>query len=189
MARKLNDARLASKSRRDRRRDGDEAVDRRTLSDQERLDEFRMSLYQSILPNLPKIKGFHVCWLTTNNPGDSIPARIRLGYQLIRAEELGPQFENMSLKTGEYQGIIAVNEMVAAKLPLKYFQMYMKEAHHDAPLAEEQKLEENLNEMLDKARRTAKRGKKSVKVEIEEGMEEIVQDREVPKFRKLFNER
>lgn len=187
MARKLRDARLGSRSRRDRSSDGDEAVDRRTLKDQERLDMFRMSLYSSILPNLPKIPGFHVCWLTTTNPADSIVSRIRLGYTLLKARDV-PGFENMSAKTGEYQGCVAVNEMVAAKLPLRYFQMYMKEAHHDAPLEEEQKLEDALEAVQDQMRRTAKRGRK-LRFEVEEGTEEIVSDRPVPKFRKLHGER
>ena len=45
-------------------------------------------------------------------------------------------------KTGEYAGCIAVNEMIAAKLPESLYQRYMKEAHHDAPLREEDKLAE-----------------------------------------------
>jgi hypothetical protein len=35
-----------------------------------------------------------------------------------------------------------VNEMLAFKLPMSLYQRYMKEAHHDAPLREENKLAE-----------------------------------------------
>jgi hypothetical protein len=190
MARKLRDARLESSGRRDRALDSVRAADRRTLGDRERLDEFRKSLYQSILPDLPKIKGYHVIWLTTTNPSDSIPARMRLGYEPIKPSEV-PGFEALSLKTGEYAGLIGVNEMVAFKLPLRLYQMYMTEAHHTQPMLEEQKLTDAVDAVQEQARMTAstRRGRKSMKVEMEEGLEDIVSDHPAPKFRKLTGER
>lgn len=190
MARKvIRDARLGSKARRDRGLDKLKAADSRLLDDQERLNEYRMSLYQSVLPNLPKIKGYHVIWLTTNNPSDSIPARMRLGYEPIKPSEI-PGFEGWTLKSGEYAGLIGINEMVAFKLPLHLYEMYMREAHHDAPMLEEQKLEDALEAVREQALQTAKRGRKAVKIyEVEEGTENIVEDRPAPKFRKLYGER
>jgi len=188
MARKMSDSRLVSKARRDRGLDNARAENSRELGDQERLAEYRMSLYNSVLPNLPKIKGYHVIWLTTKNPADSIAARMRLGYEPIEPHEV-PGYESMSIKTGEYVGMIGVNEMVAFKLPLHLFQMYMKEAHHDMPLAEEQKLTDAHEAVREQMLTTARRGKKGVKVEYEEGMEDIVEDRPAPKFRKLHGER
>jgi|307.fasta_scaffold133057_2 hypothetical protein len=189
MARKLNDARLGSKARRDRRLDATRAEDSRELDDQERLAQFRMSLYQSILPNLPKIKGYHVIWLTTNNQADSIPARMRMGYEPIKASEV-PGFESLSIKTGEYQGLIGVNEMLAFKLPLHLFEMYMTEAHHTRPMEEEQKLSDVIDAVQEQMRSSARgRAGRRVKVEVEEGMEDIVQDLPAPKFRKLYGER
>jgi hypothetical protein len=164
------------------------AADTRTLDDQERLDEFRKSLYESILPNLPKIKGYHVIWLTTSNPADSIAARMRLGYEPIKPSEV-PGFETLSIKTGEYAGMIGVNEMVAFKLPLRLFQLYMTEAHHHQPLLEEQKLNDAVDAVEEQARMSARRGKKAIRVEYEEGTEDIVSDRPAPKFRKLTGER
>jgi hypothetical protein len=188
MARKLSDSRLGSKVRRDRGLDSQKSADSRVLDDQERLSEFRMSLYQSVLPDLPKIKGYHVIWLTTNNPGDSIPSRLRLGYEPVKPREV-PGFESLSLKTGEYAGMIGVNEMVAFKLPLHLYQMYMKEAHHDAPLAEEEKLDAAIEAMQDEMARRAGRGRKYIKVERSGGTEDLVQARPAPKFRKMHGER
>lgn len=190
MARKLRESRLESSGRRDRALDSVRASDKRLLGDQERLDEFRKSLYQSILPDLPKIKGYHVIWLTTNNPADSIPARMRLGYEPIKPSEV-PGFESLSLKTGEYAGMIGVNEMVAFKLPLRLFQLYMEEAHHTQPMLEEQKLEDAAEAIAEQARASAssRRGRKSIKVEYEDGTEDIVQDLPAPKFRKLYKEK
>ena len=52
-------------------------TENRVVSDQDRLDMFRMSLHQSALPDLPEIPGYHVCWLTTANPRDSSLPRLR----------------------------------------------------------------------------------------------------------------
>lgn len=189
MARKFNDARLGSKVRRDRRSDTTRAEDARELDDQERLAQFRMSLYQSILPNLPKIKGYHVIWLTTNNQADSIPGRMRMGYEPIKPSEV-PGFESLSIKSGEYQGLIGVNEMLAFKIPLHLFQMYMTESHHTRPLEEEQKLSDAVAAVEEQMRQAARgRAGRRVKVQVEEGFEDIVQDFPAPKFRKLYGER
>lgn len=191
MARKISrdsDRRLGSTSRRDRRQDSRLAEDGRVLSDDERLDEFRRANVNNVLPNLPKIKGHHVIWLTTKHPSDTIAARMRMGYELIRPAEI-PEFKSMSMKTGEYGNVIQCNEMIAAKIPLHLYEMYMREAHHDAPQAEEQKLLDAEEAMREQMSSQAKRGKKSVKIEREEGMDELAQDRPAPRFARLTRER
>ena len=126
-------------------------VENRTVSDDERVEMFRQQFHQSALPDLPKISGWHSCWLTTSNPRDSIPARMRLGYQPIKPEDI-PGWEVTSIKTGEWAGFIGVNEMIAFKLPLELYQRYMQEAHHDAPLREEEKLVSSAEFMAQQAR-------------------------------------
>jgi len=111
----------------------------REMSDDERVDMLRMSFFQSALPDLPQIEGYHVCWLTTNNSRDPIIGRERLGYQLIRASEL-PEFEFPSQKGGQYDGCIMVNEMIAAKIPLRLYQRFMANNHHQEPLREEERI-------------------------------------------------
>src|SRR5688572_15739409 len=150
------------------RDDSDRAFDEREhsereLSDHERLELFRLSLFQNQLPTLPDIPGYHSCWLTTANPRDSIQGRLRLGYQLISAAEL-PGWEHSVLTSGQYEGLVGVNEMVAAKLPLHLYEMYMTEAHHNQPLAEEGKLRATLDAIRDQARG------KGASVTLEEGM-------------------
>jgi hypothetical protein len=132
------------------------ATENRAISDDERLEMFRMQLYNDHLPNIPDIPGYHVCWLTTTNKSDTIQQRIRLGYELIRAEDV-PGMELVTQKTGDYAGCIGVNEMIAAKLPLSLYYRYMQEAHHDAPLREEEKLEETAQLMRDQAERSGGR--------------------------------
>jgi hypothetical protein len=111
----------------------------RHLSDSRRLDMFRRMFFQSSLPDLPKIPGFHVCWLTTTNPRDPLHRRIGLGYTPIKATDV-PGYSTLKVLTGEYSGCIGVNEMLAFKLPLHLYQMYMKDVHHTQPLEEERKL-------------------------------------------------
>jgi hypothetical protein len=65
--------------------------------------------------------------------------------------------ELVTQKTGEYAGCVAVNEMLAAKLPLSLYHRYMQEAHHDAPLREEEKLEETAMLMKEQAERAGGR--------------------------------
>ena len=115
---------------------GDRNVtERRDLSDDDRIRMFAQTLYNDVLPDLPPIPGYHVCWLSTNHQSDTIPRRLRLGYELVKAEDI-PGFEFASLKTGEYVGCVGINEMVAAKLPMRLYEAYMQEAHHIAPARE-----------------------------------------------------
>lgn len=111
----------------------------REMSDDERVDLLRMSFFQSALPDIPPIEGHHVCWLTTTNPRDSIIARERLGYTLIRASEL-PHFEFPAQRGGQFDGCIMINEMIAAKIPLRLFQRFMANNHHQEPLREEERI-------------------------------------------------
>jgi hypothetical protein len=114
-------------------------TENRAISDDERVEMFRQQFHQSSLPDLPKLDGWHVCWLTTTNPRDSIHMRIRLGYEPVKPEDV-PGWEYATLKTGDWAGFIGVNEMLAFKLPISLYEKYMREAHHDAPLREEEKL-------------------------------------------------
>lgn len=127
------------------------ATEDRRISDDERVEMFRQQLFQSALPDLPPIPGYHVCWLTTSNPRDSIQGRIRLGYEPVKPEDV-PGWEYAALKTGEWAGFIGVNEMLAFKLPMPLYEKFMQEAHHDAPLREEEKLTDTAEFMQQQAR-------------------------------------
>ena len=138
----MNDERLkkpAGDIRENRAGQDRPATESRELSDDERVEMFRQQFFQSSLPDLPLIPGWHMCWLTTTNPRDSIQTRIRLGYTPVKPEDV-PGWEYATLKTGDWTGFIGVNEMLAFKLPMSLYEKYMQEAHHDAPLREEEKL-------------------------------------------------
>ena len=122
----------------------------RELTEDERLELFRDSMSQSVLPDLPAMPGFHVFWATTTNARDSVQWRIRIGYRPIRAEEC-PGWEGVTIKSGEYAGIIAVNEMLAMRIPLSLYNRYMREVHHTAPLAEQEKIRAQIRRVSDDA--------------------------------------
>jgi hypothetical protein len=152
-------------------------TENRERTDRERLAEmlelFRGQTGNSALPDIPKIEGFHVCWLTTTNPRDPIHGRMRMGYTPIRADEV-PGLEQLTTKTGEFAGCIAVNEMLAFKLPEDIYQMYMRESHHDAPLREQ----ERLNVALDTIRESAEQNK--TRIYEEEGQAQLRESLRVP---------
>lgn len=173
-----NDERLkktADTGRRSRAMDDRRVTESRELSDDDRVQMFRDSFFQSALPDLPEIPGYHVCWLTTTNPRDPIQGRFRLGYEPVKPEEV-PGWEYASIKTGEYAGLIGVNEMIAAKLPERLYFRLMKEAHHDAPLREEERITTEMDTMSERAR-----GSKTRMIE-DEGMSSLREAPPVPIF-------
>jgi hypothetical protein len=173
--------RTASESRSDRRANERRLSEDRQLSDSDRREAYRKGLYQSHLPDLPPIKGYHVCWLTTMNPKDSIAARMRLGYELIKAAEI-PGFEFANVKTGEYSGCVGINEMLAAKLPLQLYEDYMTISHHEQPLEEEGAI---VAEVLKQAEAT--HGFVG-KVKLEDGTAQLGKGPRAPRFADEFGE-
>ena len=170
----MTDERLKKSAGEDRenRAMKDRAVtENREISDDERVEMFRQQFFQSSLPDLPKIPGWHMCWLTTTNPRDSIQMRMRLGYEPVKPEDV-PGWEYATLKTGDWAGFIGVNEMLAFKLPISLYEKFMLEAHHNAPLREEEKLTDTA-EFLEQQARSSKS-----KLQIGEGNKEMGQDRE-----------
>jgi hypothetical protein len=160
----------------------------RRLQEDDRLAEFRKQFYQSVLPDLPKIPGYHVCWLTTTNPADSIQRRTRLGYEPIKASEI-PGWEYASLKTGQYAGCIGVNEMVAFKLPIHLFEAFMYESHHKQPQEEEEKLRAMVDQMKEMMAQVAKSGMKGIKLITEDGQGALGQEApEPPSFAEAIGE-
>lgn len=173
--------RTANESRADRRSQERRLSENRELSDSDRREAYRKGLYQSHLPDLPPLKGFHVCWLTTMNPKDSIQARLRLGYQLIKTGEI-PGFDYANVKTGEYQGYIGINEMLAAKLPLDLYESYMSISHHEQPLEEEGAIVENVLKEAEKTHGFIG------SVKLEDGTAQLGKGPRAPRFADEFGE-
>ena len=145
----------------------DRAVEEnREITEDERVEMFRQQFFNSSLPDLPPIDGWHTCWLTTTNPRDSIHTRMRLGYEPVKPADV-PGWDYATLKTGDWAGFIGVNEMLAFKLPISLYEKYMREAHHDAPQREEGRIAQTLDDMASRAK-----GSKSKMIE-EDGMSDL----------------
>jgi hypothetical protein len=155
----MTDERLkksAGEGRENRAMEDRAVTENREISDEQRVEMFRQQFFQSSLPDLPTIPGWHMCWLTTTNPRDSIQTRIRLGYEPVKPEDV-PGWEYATLKTGDWNGFIGVNEMLAFKLPISLYDKYMREAHHDAPMREEEKLTDTADFLENQARASKSR--------------------------------
>ena len=125
----------------DREQERHDLMEVRTdLSDDERVELFRDSIMQSVLPDLPTMPGYHNVWLSTSNARDPVARRLMMGYELIRVADLPRDWQGASLKTGEYAGCVGINEMIAARIPDRLYKRYMYEAHERQPLEEEEKL-------------------------------------------------
>jgi len=168
----MNDERTKkSADNRDTRAMNDRSVtEDRAISDSERVEAFRQQMFQSALPDLPKLTGYHTCWLTTTNPRDPIQARLRLGYEPIKPEDIAG-WEYLTLRGGSWDGFVGVNEMLAFKLPLTLYEAYMKEAHHNAPLQQEEGIARNVKDIAAQIR--AKGGR----VDVGNGLSELVDER------------
>ena len=131
------------------------AEDPSNKSKRERAEAFRDKWQNSALPDLPAgiIPGFHLCWLSTTNNYDSIDKRVALGYEPVKASELGKGFEGLGkMSSGKFEGCVSCNEMVLFKLPEEIYQEVMRMMHYEDPLAHQQNITANV-------RNTAQEGK------------------------------
>jgi len=107
------------------------------LARRERLDAFRDKWANSALPDIPAgtIPGYHLCWLSTTNTYDSIDKRIALGYEPVKAVELGNGFGSLGkMSSGKFEGCVSCNEMILFKLPEDIYQEVMRMLHLEDPL-------------------------------------------------------
>jgi hypothetical protein len=116
-------------------------------SKRERAEAFRDKWQNSALPDLPKgiIPGMHLCWLSTTNNYDSIDKRMALGYEPVKASELGKSFEGLGkMSSGKFEGCVSCNEMVLFKLPEEIYQEVMRMMHLEDPLEHQRNITANV---------------------------------------------
>ena len=131
------------------------AEDPNMKSKRERAEAFRDKWQNSALPDIPggTIPGFHLCWLSTTNNYDSIDKRMALGYEPVKAGELGKGFEGLGkMSSGKFEGCVSCNEMVLFKLPEEIYQEVMRMMHLEDPL-------EHQRNITSAVRGTAQEGK------------------------------
>ena len=76
----------------------------------------------SMLDAPPAPEGYKHSWIRAEGRGfedrKNISARLREGYELVRAEEY-PDFEAPVIETGKYAGIFGVGGLLLARIPLE----------------------------------------------------------------------
>lgn len=97
---------------------------------------------QTVLPQAPEIPGFHTCWLSTTSSVDPIYKRLQMGYELVKQSEI-TNIGNQRITSGEFEGCIAINEMLLSKIPNELYQEIMLINHYERPLEEEGMLRAN----------------------------------------------
>ncbi len=142
------DSRLKKSAGEDSREDRSVADKERTEKDgtafsaPERRANFRDEWEQNALPTPPEVPGFHLCWLSTTNSYDPIHKRMRVGYEPVKAEDV-KGFDTYKVRSGEFEGFVACNEMLLFKIREELYQEMMAYFHHEKPLEEEQMLRDN----------------------------------------------
>ena len=139
------DDRLADRVQETKERIAEE--DPNNKSKRERAEAFRDKWQNSALPDLPAgiIPGFHLCWLSTTNNYDSIDKRVALGYEPVKASDLGKGFEGLGkMSSGKFEGCVSCNEMVLFKLPEEIYQEVMRMLHLEDPLEHQRNITANV---------------------------------------------
>lgn len=148
MAQSNQDERIAKRPDSDQDRGSRLSHERSVTEDRETSDAVRLAEKRAVLrdvntklPSPPSIAGFHLCWLTTTNQSDPLEHRFRIGYVLVKPEEL-PGFNISSQQSGAAVASdrITVNEMVLAKIGMKDWEDNMKYLHHDLPIEQMESL-------------------------------------------------
>lgn len=150
------DGRSANRFKRpDDRAEGDRARAARATSDErdEMTDDDRLMLLASssldtIMPNLPTIQGYSLCWVSPTHPSDTPTNRLALGWLFVTKDDM-PQYENLCVKSGEHVGAIACREMVLMKIRNELRQRYLTLLHHTKPQQELEALTSGIHEMKD----------------------------------------
>lgn len=168
-------------SREDRAMKDRAITQRRQLTDGERVELLKRANFQSSLPNLPRIPGYHVCWVSTTHPSDTPQGREQLGYTYIQREEV-PEFTYTDQKSNDFPGVVSWREMIGMKLPLSTYQLYMEELHHNEPARSEESIFNEALQAGETAAQAAKRGGKMRAPTVEAGTEELGQARDAPNF-------
>jgi hypothetical protein len=103
---------------------------------------------QRALPDVPTLKGWHCCWLSTTNSYDTIEKRMRLGYVPVMQDEI-PGYQNNRVKSEsqEHSGHVTCNELVLYKLPMDVYQDVMTHFHHDEPQDQANKIKVDMEQL------------------------------------------
>ncbi len=120
------------------------------MDDEEALRRFRTSLTSNILPEVPHIEGYHLCWVPkeSNNMFDTVAHRLRLHYTIVKPEELSAgALPSNTNRSAEFEGAVSFNELILMKLPARLYQIYATDTHHTQPLEQERVIKQRIDDL------------------------------------------
>ena len=148
--------RSAGESRKNRtEQDGSRAAPEENFPVARERRRARNEFQQTVLPSIPEIPGYHLCWLATNSQYDPIHRRFSLGYAPVRADEM-PGYDMYKVKEGDQSGHIMCNEMLLCKMPMDVYQDIMLEHHHYQPMDEADKIRVDQEQLVSQRDRSGK---------------------------------
>lgn len=121
-------------------------VDGGADDDDDLLELMQQMWLNSRLPDPPAKPGFHRLWVSTTNSQTPPSFFERLGYRPVPPEEWQGSAD-LSLTTASSPGLVTVKEMLLYEIPVKRYQKYMAYLHHHAPLEEERRIKEVVQQM------------------------------------------
>ena len=148
--------RSAGESRKNRtEQDGSRAAPEENFPVARERRRARNEFQQTVLPSIPEIPGYHLCWLATNSQYDPIHRRFSLGYTPVRSDEM-PGYDMYKVKEGDQSGHIMCNEMLLCKMPMNVYQDIMLEHHHYQPMDEADKIRVDQEQLVSQRDRSGK---------------------------------
>lgn len=152
------------------------------LSESDLRELIRSEFIQEALPTVKPPPGWHYCWLSATSSYDTLPKRMRIGYQPVTYAELAEQgqesLEQYKIAGGNFDGGVMCNEMILFKLPMERYQLIMSEFHHNMPLEEERTIRERATPEVED-----RQGRQLVEVDKDaDGMKSLGADKPAPTF-------
>lgn len=129
----------------------DSIMDDNSRSRADYIKAFAQEMYNNILPETPKIQGYHTCWVSTTNASDTPQRREAHGYERVRPEDL-PGYDHITLTQGIFAGCVGLNEMILMKLPTDLWHVFMKISHEDRPYEQENTVRDVVRYLQETAR-------------------------------------
>lgn len=167
-----------SRSMADQEREGEDGT---ILSMEERKTLLRKEWDADLLPTVKDPTGkWHYCWLSTTNATDPIYRRLKIGYELVRFEEMSQLGIQNQITSGEFAGCVSINEMILARIHHELYEELMLINHHERPMSEEELLKANVNNRLSEEEDQS--GKPLGRV-IGRGMQTLAQPTRIPTFK------
>lgn len=123
----------------------------RELTDEEFSRRMRDTQGGTLMPYVPAIPDYHVCWAVANlsTSGGCFTQYLDRGYTFVEPEDVpGFIYEEVQDRGDACEGKIRHKELVLVKLPERQYQMLMQHFHHAEPLRTERGILEDSRQKI-----------------------------------------